>query len=65
MTLGYAANAGGTGGTLTVSDGTHSASLALLGQYAAADFATAADTSGGTVVTLADPTQSHLVVPHA
>jgi hypothetical protein len=56
------ANADGTGGTLTLSDGTHSASLALLGQYAAADFAAALDAGGGTVVTLADPTQNHLVI---
>ena len=66
MTLGYAANADGTGGTLTLSDGTHIASLALLGQYAAADFATAADPNGGTLVTLADPTQNHaLIAPGA
>jgi hypothetical protein len=34
-----------------VSDGTDTASLALLGQYAAAGFATAADPGGGTLVT--------------
>jgi hypothetical protein len=50
-TLGYAANAAGNGGTLTVSDGTITANLALIGQYAAAEFATAADAGGGTVVT--------------
>jgi len=50
-TLAYAANAGGTGGTLTVGDGTHTVNLALIGQYAAAEFATAADPGGGTVVT--------------
>ena len=50
-TLAYAANAGGTGGVLSVSDGTHAANLALLGQYAAAEFATAPDPGGGTVVT--------------
>ena len=61
-TVGYMANADGMGGMLTLSDGTHSASLALLGQYAAADFATAPDAGGGTVVTLADPTQNHLVI---
>src|SRR5207248_3897458 len=37
-TVAYQANAAGTGGTLTVSDGAHTATLALLGQYAAADF---------------------------
>jgi hypothetical protein len=50
-TLAYAANAGNTGGTLTVSDGTHTASLALLGQYTAADFALSADGHGGTYIT--------------
>jgi hypothetical protein len=52
-TLAYAANAGGTGGVLSVSDGTHAANLALIGQYAAAEFATAPDPGGGTVVTYA------------
>ena len=34
-TLGYLANSNNTGGTLTVNDGTHTATLALLGQYIA------------------------------
>ena len=38
-------------GTLTVSDGTHTASIALLGQYMAAQFNLASDGHGGTVVT--------------
>ena len=50
-TLGYAANANNTGGTLTVSDGAHTANLALLGQYAASSFAAAGDGHGGTVIT--------------
>ncbi len=50
-TLGYMANADGWGGTLSVGDGTHTVSLALLGQYAASGFATAPDPGGGTVVT--------------
>ena len=49
-TLGYAANSNGTGGTLTVSDGTHTATIALLGQYAASSFAMSADGSGGTLI---------------
>ena len=53
-TLGYAANAAGTGGTLRVSDGVHTASIALLGNYMAASFATAADGHGGTLITEAD-----------
>jgi hypothetical protein len=50
-TFGYAANPAGTGGTLTVSDGSHTANLALLGQYASAGFQAAADQGGGTIVT--------------
>jgi hypothetical protein len=50
MTLGYAANAGGSGGILTMSDGTHTASLALLGQYAASGFHAASDAGAGTMI---------------
>ena len=50
-TLAYAANANGAGGTLTVSDGRHAASIALLGNYMAGSFATAADGHGGTLLT--------------
>jgi hypothetical protein len=46
----YAQNSGNTGGTLTVSDGTHTASLSLLGQYSAADFALSSDGHGGTLI---------------
>jgi len=35
---------------LTVSDGTNTANLALLGQYTAASFAMATDGSGGTLI---------------
>ncbi|HEV2159967.1 beta strand repeat-containing protein [Bradyrhizobium sp.] len=49
--LAYAANGDNSGGTLTVSDGTHTASLSLLGQYSAADFALSADGHGGTLIT--------------
>jgi len=37
-TLGYTSNNSNTGGVLAVSDGTHVASIALLGQYAASSF---------------------------
>lgn len=50
-TLAYAANGGNTGGALTVSDGTRVATLHLLGQYSAADFAIASDGHGGTLIT--------------
>lgn len=49
-TLAYAANSGNTGGTLTVSDGTHTAALSLLGQYTAGDFALSYDGHYGTRV---------------
>jgi hypothetical protein len=49
-TLGYAANSNNTGGTLTVSDGTHTANIALLGQYMAASFSMSADGFGGTLI---------------
>lgn len=50
-TLGFQENSGNTGGILTVSDGSHVATLALLGQYMAADFALSSNGSGGTLVT--------------
>jgi autotransporter passenger strand-loop-strand repeat protein len=65
-TLVYAANAGNSGGKLTVSDGTHTASLSLLGQYAASDFALSSDGHGGTMVS--DPgvqVQNQLAMAHA
>jgi hypothetical protein len=45
-----------TGGTLTVTDGTHSASLTLKGDYRTVSFITMADGSGGTFVV--DPPSS-------
>jgi hypothetical protein len=52
-TLAYSQNSAGTGGTLTVSDGRHAAAIALLGNYMAGSFVTAADGHGGTLVTAA------------
>ncbi|UQD71040.1 hypothetical protein JEY40_35145 [Bradyrhizobium japonicum] len=49
--MAYAQNNDNTGGTLTVSDGTHVATLHLLGQYSAADFALSSDGHGGTLIT--------------
>lgn len=49
-TLAYAANGDNSGGSLTVSDGTHAMSLSLLGQYTAADFAVTSDGHGGTSI---------------
>ncbi|HEX3497922.1 MAG TPA: hypothetical protein VHT04_01225 [Stellaceae bacterium] len=57
-TLSYAADVGGISGMLTVSDGAHTASLALLGQYAAAGFQDAGDAGAGTFVTYVPPSGS-------
>lgn len=50
-TLVYAANEAGTGGILTLSDGTHTAHISLVGQYSAAGFHMAADLTLDTVLT--------------
>jgi hypothetical protein len=52
-------------GTLTVNDGTHVATLSLLGQYVTGQFHMANDGTGGTLVT--DPpvdSAGHLASPH-
>jgi len=62
-TVGYSGDI--SSGTLTVSDGLHTATLHLLGQYIAANFAIQSDGNGGTLVT--DPPvadQSLLTPPH-
>ena len=64
-TLVYAADAAHGRGTLTVSDGTRTASLSLLGQYAASDFAPSSDGHGGTMIS--DPgvqVQNQLAAAH-
>jgi hypothetical protein len=62
----YAGDA--SGGTLNVSDGTHSANIALLGNYFASTFTATSDGHGGTAVT--DPAvlggvQPLVTPPHA
>ena len=52
-------------GTLSVTDGTHTAAIALLGQYVTANFKLSTDGHGGTLVT--DPPVSSgagLAAPH-
>jgi hypothetical protein len=49
-TVGYSANSNQAGGTLTVTDGTHTANIALLGNYMASTFTMAGDRGGGTMV---------------
>ena len=56
-TLGYSPNSNQTGGTLTVGDGSHAASIALFGNYIASSFAIAGDNNGGTMV-VAEMSQS-------
>jgi hypothetical protein len=43
--------AGNLGGTLTVTDGVHTANIALIGQYTASEFALSNDGHGGTLIT--------------
>jgi hypothetical protein len=57
LDVSYAANAEGTGGTLTVTDGVDTARIDLVGQYEAIGFKSAADAMGGIVITY-DPTQN-------
>jgi hypothetical protein len=64
-TIGYAANAGHTGGTLTVSDGSHAATLTLLGNFMASSFAMASDGHGGTLISDQAASQHALLTqPH-
>jgi hypothetical protein len=64
-TLGYAASADNSGGTLSVGDGMHMANIALLGSYMASTFVTASDGHGGTLISEAAQTsaQSPLLTP--
>jgi hypothetical protein len=67
-TLGYAGNSGDDAGTRPNTDSTHSVKLALLGNYMATSFVTAADGHGGTLITEAAQTANQLVsltTPHA
>jgi probable HAF family extracellular repeat protein len=66
-TLGYSENKSDTGGTLTVTDGTHAAAIALFGNYMASTLVIGADGHGGTSVTEApQPGQPPpLAHPHA
>jgi hypothetical protein len=51
VTHDYLANAEGTGGTLTVSDGVHTANISLAGQYTAEGFHVSDDHHTGTLIT--------------
>jgi len=54
--LSFTEAASNLSGTLTVTDGVHTASIQLLGQYTASEFATASDGHGGTLVTFTSAT---------
>src|SRR5262249_42747959 len=49
---------GNLSGTLRVTDGVHTVSIQLLGQYTASEFAAASDGNGGTVITYTASTQT-------
>ena len=49
-TVDYLPNSNNSGGTLTVTDGTHTANIALLGDYSPKSFTIASDGHGGTAV---------------
>ena len=53
-TLAYAGDGQGTGGTLTVSDGSHIATIALFGQFETAGFQSTRDAGTGTLITYTD-----------
>ncbi|WP_232448722.1 beta strand repeat-containing protein, partial [Burkholderia ubonensis] len=59
-TLSFTANDTGTGGTLTVSDGAHTAQVALQGNLSAGNFQLSHDQGSGTVVTYAPPPLPHV-----
>jgi hypothetical protein len=63
-TLAYAANAAGAGGTLTVNDGRHAATIALLGNYMAGSFATTAGGNGGGLISGAPQTEPQSLLTH-
>ncbi|WP_244103215.1 Ig-like domain-containing protein [Burkholderia ambifaria] len=59
-TLSFTANDTGTGGTLTVSDGAHTAQVALQGNLAGGSFQLSHDQGSGTVVTYVPPPLPHV-----
>ena len=65
-TLGYTSKSDNSGGTLSVSDGTHTANIALLGMYMASTFVASGDSNGGTLITVSQPPEQNptLTQPH-
>ena len=62
-TLAYSENRTETDGTLMVSDGSHAATIALLGNYMAGSFVAVADDHGGTLLTEGQTGQPLLAHP--
>ena len=54
--MAFTPNEGGTGGTLAVSDGVHTANIALAGQYSAQGFHLSVDSSTGALISYSPPT---------
>jgi hypothetical protein len=63
-TIGYVPNGGNTEGMLSVTNGSQTANIALLGSYMASSFAFASDGHGGTLIADQLPGQQALLVPH-
>jgi hypothetical protein len=53
LSLNYTANESGSGGKLSVTDGAHTTSISLLGEYDGAGFHAASDGGSGTLITYA------------
>ena len=51
---------GKTGGALTLSDGSHTATIDFIGKYTLGNFHASADGSGGTLIV--DPTANHMLL---
>ena len=62
--LSFAENAKGTGGTLTIKDGTLEADIALLGQYMPTGFHTVSDGHSGTYVSYTSSAQATTSLAH-
>ena len=56
--LSFTEAAGNLSGTLTVTDGVHTASIELLGNYTASEFVAASDGHGGTLITFTSATSA-------
>ncbi len=62
--LAYSENTAATGGTLTLTDGRHAASIALLGKYMAGSFATTAGGHGAALISGTPQTDQQPLLTH-